>query len=150
MSSIALFTRFAFVTVAVASLANVACTQSVDTTRETEQTESEIRRKPTSSQKTPQSCPPVATPMCSAGTELVAEKDSTGCTFYTCKVVCPEIDIPSCAAGEELVTGNDENGCSFAYCKPAACPPIDVPQCQPGQSLKYTTDANGCSFADCE
>lgn len=56
----------------------------------TEQSESEIRSTLGKKKKVPQACPPVATPMCASGTELVAEKDSVGCTFYSCKVVCPE------------------------------------------------------------
>jgi len=94
-------------------------------------------------------CPPVAQPMCAAGTVLTSRVDASGCTFFSCDKQCPEIDVPSCNGGE-VITGTDESGCAYAYCKPSACLPIAPPFCDQGTKLVERIDAQGCPSFACE
>jgi hypothetical protein len=67
----------------------------------------------------PVGCPPVAIPICAAGTHIVETHDANGCSFYSC-------------------IGDGGVG-------PEACPPPPpIAPCLPGQTYVPVYDSNGC------
>jgi hypothetical protein len=64
-------------------------------------------------------CPPVATPMCAPGTDLVTIYDSNNCVEeYACEDIdCPGIIEPICDSDEILVSTINSNGCPDFDCE---------------------------------
>jgi hypothetical protein len=101
-----------------------------------------------------QICPEAAKPSCATGSELVASKDSKGCTTYTCKAKqCPtkgtvEIDCDAKGKAYTASTWTGEDGCTYK-CK-KTCPTPVAPSCAKGTELYSYYDGTGCVVFGCK